>query len=900
MTRTLPVVALALAFGLGFPTAVQAQAAKEEPKKEEAQKDPKVAAYDAAIKDLKRIEGSVVLYQRNKELLLELPEDKLGKLFLVQVALSTGLDAGLMSAGMPVGDTPVDSFKWVRNEGQVWLERPNIANRWDPKDDLSVGAQRTFPEAILGSFRIEQENPQKKLLLVNVTQLFFGDTFHLSEMVMSGLNGPYMLERDKSGVEAVHGYPENTVVQMKLHYASPRGSQGNLLMMLLGLGGESTLEDDRSAPVRVTYDLWYRKDDGYVPRLADPRIGYFTQDFFSIDRFLNEDRRERYINRFHLEKKDPKAKLSEPVKPIVWTIDPSIPEAYRPAIKEGILRWNKAYEDLGYKNAIQVQDVPKDDKNYDHADGRYNVVRMLIGPGAPFAAISLPRTDPITGEILNASITLDGNVIRDLQVEHQRNQASFGTARQKALNVMLRDPQRTETDDYYLFATPEQRAWKQAQATMKKYGWTDHACDYASELGIDAGLDWYAIASVAGPLNKEEYVKRFLADCVSHELGHCLGLRHNFAGSTNLTTAQLADDTLTSKTGLTASVMDYTPPNVQAVLRGKGNFYTTSIGSYDEWAIRYGYSDFGAKTPTGEKYQLARIASESSLPGHAYKTDEDADNWDPYAVRFDLGKDPLVYSDRVLLSLARARDYAIHNLPKPGESYSKRTAIIVNSLLRSFREGRNAARFVGGVVANKNFKGDAGEQPTLAPVTPQIQRQAVSLVTKHFFAPDAFDLPPSVLSSLSQDENSGAWTAPLRDIIGSFQANLLAMLIGASATDKITENSYKNNGYTLDQHYGTIISAIFSEVGQNQNIKPLRRDLQRFAISGLIQQTGAPQGSVNEDVRMITGDMLRRLDKRFVAQLAKPAKLDSMTRIHLRDSHETISRFLNRTAVTSR
>src|SRR6185312_3906940 len=107
----------------------------------------------------------------------------------------------------------------------------------------------------------------------------------------------------------------------------------------------------------------------------------------------------------------------------------------------------------------------------------------------------------------------------------------------------------------------------------------------------EAGLQWYSLAaSSMAPPNKEEYVKQYLADCVSHEMGHCLGLRHNFAGSTNLTISQLADDELTSKVGLSASVMDYTPPNVQAILRGKGNFFMPTIGSYDEWAIKYGYA----------------------------------------------------------------------------------------------------------------------------------------------------------------------------------------------------------------------------------------------------------------------------------------------------------------------
>lgn len=918
MIRSVPVAALAFAFGLGAPTAAFAQAKtpdqvadkapdkladkKDDGKKPDVakEKDPKVAAYDTAVKELKRFEGSMVLYQRGKEILLELPEDKLGKLFLIQAALNTGVDAAFMSPGMPVGDTPVDTFKFERNDQTVMLVRPNINNRWSADDPLALGAQRSFPEATLGTFRIEQENPDKKLLLVNLTSLFYGDVFHLNEMVMTELGGAYQVERDKSGVDAIKAFPENTIVQMKLQYSSARGAQGSSILALLGLGGDNTLEDDRSAPLAVTYNMWYRHDDGYVARASDPRIGYFTNDFFSVDRFLAEDRTERYILRWRLAKRDAKAKMSDPVKPIIFTIDPSIPEVYRPAVKDGVLRWNKAFEELGYKNAIQVQDVPKTEKDYDHADGRYNVIRMIVGPGSPFAAISLPRCDPLTGEILNASITLDGNLIRDLQVEHQRNLASLDTSRQRATEVLLRNKERKVTDDFYLFATPEERQRQAAAEHMNPYGWRQDACDFASEFEAEAAIEWYALAATAAsPPNKEEYVKEFLADCVSHEVGHCLGLRHNFAGSTNLTTKQLADDDLTSKVGLSASVMDYTPPNVQAILKGHGNYYMPTIGTYDEWAIKYGYSDFGAKTPSAERFPLSQIASQSGLPGHAYATDEDADNFNPYAVRFDLGKDPLNYSDKVLFSLTKARDYAIHNLPKPGESYSKRTAIIVSSLVRSFREGRIAARFVGGVVGNKNFKGDASEHPTLDPVTPAIQRQAVILIIHHFFDPKAFDMPAGVLSSLSQDENRPGWTAPLRDILGSFQENLLALLIGGSATDRIAENAYKKNGYALDEHYGMIMGAIFSEVGENQSITPLRRDLQRFAVAGLMQQANAPQGAISEDVRMITSDVLHRLDKRITAQLATPAKLDSMTKIHLGDCHAQISRFLGRNMVTT-
>jgi Met-zincin/Domain of unknown function (DUF5117) len=905
MIRIHPALILSVLIPMAFPVLADGQEPKKDDvKKEDTQKDPKIGAYESAVKDLKKIEGSVNLYRRGKELLLELPEDKLDKILLIQASLSTGLDGGFLSPGMPVGDTPVDAFKLSRNEGTVVLIRPNISNRWTKGDPLAVGAARNFPEATLGTFRIEQEHPIRKLLLVNVTSLFYGDIFHLSEMVSGALGGPYQIERDKSGVDSVAGYPENTIVQMKLLYSNPRGGESNPLAALLGIGSSNTLEDDRSAPLRVTYNLWFRKDNGYRPRQADPRIGYFTQDFFSVDRFLAEDRTEQYINRWNLLKRDPLAKVSAPVRPITFTIDPSIPEIYRQSVKEGVLRWNKAFESAGFKNAIAVQDVPASDTNYDHSDGRYNVIRMIVGPGAPFAAISLPRTDPFTGEILNASISLDANIIRDLQFEHQRNLSSLsaGTTntRKAAMAILQRDPERDVSDDFTVFASAEEKLAARLQKRMQPFGWAKYKCDFSSELAQDGAIEWYAlVASTAGPINKEEYVKRFLADCVSHEVGHCLGLRHNFAGSTNLTTTDLANDDLTSKVGLSASVMDYTPTNVQAILRGKGNYFMPTVGAYDLWAIQYGYEPIDGAN-TGEKYALAKIASQSGLPGHAFETDEDADRSDPYAVRFDLGRDPLNYSEKVLLSLVKAREYAIHNLPKPGESYSKRTAVIVSSIVRSFREGRIAARFVGGIAGAKNFKGDVDERPTLQPISPEIQRQAVSQIVHHFFAPDAFALPSSVFSTLSQAENRPGWTAPLRDIIGAYQSSLLALLIGSSTTDRISENTYKANGYTLDEHYGTIIGAIFNEVGRNQSITPLRRDLQRFALAGLMTEATAPQGAIGEDVRMITSDVLRRLDARLKASNLRSAQLDSTTRVHLRDMQETLDRFRSRNMITTR
>lgn len=923
MKRFLPSLALAAVLGVALTPCVQAQGKKPDPKKQDshAQKpddakkteappeqkvDPKIEEYERAIKDATKLTGAFTLYTRKKEIMLELPEDKLGKLFLVQASFNTGANAEGVQAGDPIGLFGVDAFKWEEHDGELWLVRPNERFRWDPNDPLAVAAQRSFPEAVLSSFRIEATEPQKKLILVNITPLFMGDVFKLNEIVAGGLGGPYMLDREKSGPEKVKSFPEDATVQMQLYFMSARGGEGggNPLAELFGLQIPDQLEDPRSAPIRVTYNMWYRQEDGYVPRLADPRIGYFTQDFYNVDKFLAEDRTERYIMRRNIQKKDPSAAMSDAVKPVVWTVDPSVPPEYRDAVKEGLLRWNKAFEAIGIKNAIQVQDAPKD-PDYDHADGRYNVVRWTMSEDSPYA-VSWLRTDPFTGEILNASITFDANMLAYVLNERENMATPVATMiSRKPMDIVLRDPNRKISDDDYLWATDAEILKKTAEKQMAKAGFGALECELGNGLAANAAFNWDVLRATAPlgglKITKEQYAKAFISDTICHEAGHCLGLRHNFIASTNLSTDQLADDSITSKQGISASVMDYVPVNVMAILKGNGNFYSSTIGAYDLWAIKYGYLPTGAKSPQAETGELDKVADMSGEHGLAFETDEEADTWDPYVATFDEGSDPLNFEAKMIEAALKVRDYAIEDLPHNGQSYSKRTNMILTSIAQEFAQGRDASRFVGGVDADRNFKGDADEHPTLAPVDAKDQRTAIHLIVKNLLSADSFALPESVVMNLSLDPSesiSPNWTAPLRLMISNQQMRLVAKLMSASTTDQVCENQYKwgkaKDAYTIDEHFGLILGAIFSEIGQNKSIDPTRRDLQRFMIDVLTIQAGAPTNTVNGDVRELASDALKRLSSRFGGQLTHSNGLDEMTKVHLRDTKDEIDKFLAR------
>lgn len=868
------------------------------PTQEQPKPDPKIEEYEKAVKDLKKYEGAFTFYIRKKDILLELPESKLGQTFLLQATLNSGAGGGAQ-AGDPLGAFSVDAFRWEKHDEQVWIVRPNLRFRWEPNDPLAVASQRSFPEAVLGGFRIEQTHPAKKLLLVNVTNLFYGDLVRLQEVVNMGVGGQYSLDRDKSGLDSLKSYDRNTIVRMAMYYTMQRsGGPENPFLAMLGMSG-NFLEDSRSAPLKVTYNLWYREPSDYRPRIADPRVGYFTEDFYSVSRFLEPDRTQRYIMRYHLKKKDPSAKLSEPVKPIVWYIDTSVPKAYRDAVRDGILAWNKAFEEIGYQDAIVVKDAPENDADWDHADGRFNVIRWTMSPDAGYA-VALFRTDPFTGEVLNASVTFDANMLFFAQMEQERFAVPASSAIQLAHEALLRHP----TDPLL----PVRSMWgevdpqrESAKARASQLGWRFADCALCRDLKPYLRMTWYAIEAAGLGITKEQYAKQFIRETTMHEVGHCLGLRHNFVASTNLTTAQMADPETVNAMGITASVMDYNPPNVQAIFKSGLPFYSQVIGPYDKWAIRYGYMDVAANTPEGEKFALAQVARQSGVNGHAFMTDEDADSFNPFVVRFDNAKDPLNYSERMIEASTKIRRYAIKNLPKPGEDYEKRTTMILSSYTMLFRQARLASRFVGGIATSRSFKGDIGETATVRPVDPALQWQALRLITRNCLSLQAVDLPESVVMSLSRSYNSGegsSWIAPIRSFLSSQQIMLYATLMSAATLDRVIENQFKwgnkPSAYTLAGHMGAIIAAVFEEVGQNRPISSVRRDLQRFAVNALITQCSAPPGAISDDVRMLGTDALKRLQARIRTQLAKREKLDAITVAHLADMRDGIDRCLKR------
>ena len=876
---------------------------QEEPPKQEQKPDAEVEKYEKAIKEATKYEGAFTIYLRKTDVLLELPEDRFDRLFLAQATLYSGFGPMDGQAGNPLSDGPVDVFKWVKKDDKVLLVRPNTKYRWPAEDPLSLASQRTFPEAILATYRVEAKHPDKKLVLVNVSQFFQGTVFNLPQVVSAGTGGSASPDRELSDVDTIKNFGDTTVVRMSMHFRSQGGGDFDEFLAILGLSAPSHLEDSKSIPFKVTYTLWYRDEHDYVPRIADPRVGYFTQDFFSIARFDKVDRTERYISRFDLRKKDPYAGLSDPVEPIVWYIDPSVPKRYRAGVRAGILAWNTAFEKVGIKDALVVRDAPENDPDWDHADGRHNVVRWVMSEDAAYA-VAWFRIDPLSGRVMNAAVSVDANYPTAMlqEFEFTLRQGDVAARNDLAQRALLR-PGASEPDPMHLLVNGLDARADAVLRNMESNGWNRGRCEYAKELAKSSTMAWTILKANGSKISEDDFMQQFMADLVMHEVGHCLGLRHNFAGSTQLSVNEMLNDEKVRMLGLSASVMDYTPVNTPAVLRGNGVFFNAVPGPYDKWAIEYGYAQTGAKSPEQEKAQLAQIAMRSGEPGHTYLTDEDADGINPLAVRFDLGSNTIDWIKTEIKGNESVRKYAITGLTKPGESYSLRSRLILSSYVRTVRAAMMATRFVGGVEMRRMHKGDVNERPTLAPVDPQVQRQAIKLITESVLMMDSLDLPEDVLTRLNMDPNGpdgGMWNAPLRSIIGGNQIAVLSVLMSAGKLDAIQENDFKTEGrkdrYTVAEHYNRLFAAVFKEIGQNQNVTAMRRDLQRFMVNGLITQAGAPPRAISDDVRAVCSQGLVRLKSRYDAQIKSGKALDETTMVYLKDTSATIGRFLDRVA----
>jgi hypothetical protein len=439
-------------------------------------------------------------------------------------------------------------------------------------------------------------------------------------------------------------------------------------------------------------------------------------------------------------------------------------------------------------------------------------------------------------------------------------------------------------------------------------------CTLMSDMANDAafGLELLAQRGIdpEGP-EADAFVNQWLVMVTAHEVGHTLGLRHNFRASTIRSLSTVHDKTATGAEGLTGSVMDYVPTNLARRGQPQGDYHQTTLGSYDYWAIEYAYKPLAATTPEAERAELRAIAARVADPKLSYGTDEDAGfgfGWmwsaDPLATRFDLGSDPLEYFTHTV-SLARELWSSLETtLQTPGEGYQ----ILRRSFLRGLGQAGasllNASRYIGGVYHYRDHVGDPGNRVPFVPVPAAKQREALTLIRDNLFAPDAFRISPALLNKLTPDRfpdfaNFASFERrpdyPIHQEILALQTAALGRLFHPVIMGRVVDNELRvaspADTLQLSAVFASVRDAIWAETVQAAvTVNSMRRSLQREHLRRMIglvvRDAAAP-----EDARSLARHTLTLMRPRIAAALPKAATVE--TRAHLQESLARIDEALS-------
>jgi len=660
--------------------------------------------------------------------------------------------------GGALSDGSILEFRKFKKD--IGLYKKNTRFIYDQASKISQSKLRNIQEAFIGRFKVEVHEKETSNYLIKVNSLF------LSEMLTAispNIPPEYMeyvdlnvgkIDKSKTFVDKIKNYTKNTTIDVVYGFFNPKPKNSPV----------DAVADKRYTFGKVRHLFVEMPDDNFEPRIADQRVGYFSEkvtDLSSYNYFPAVD----LINKWRLIKKNPNAEISEPINPIIYWVENSTPEEIRPFVIEGIEAWNDAFEKAGFKNAV-IGKIQPDDADWDAGDIQYNVVRWSSSPDPQFSGYGPSIANPKTGELIAADIVQEFNAI--------------------------------------------------------KYG--------------------YRLRKIWGYDEENDPLRQWIASLTMHEVGHTLGLRHNFKASWLYDANDIHDKSITGKAHI-SSVMDYDPINIAPKGVKQGNFFPHGAGFYDIWAIQFGY------TPNLTESARESLLSKSSQPEYKYGTDGDAMGSpgygiDPRAKRYDMSSDPIEYSKQRLAIL----DSKILELPEifgdDGSTYTELRATFGSFLRERGRFFEGVSRLIGGVYSNRIVNGQQGELTPYEAVAYEDQKRAMELITSELLSNDAFIFDPELLKLLQPEKrpaynpNEDANDDPkLHDTVLGMQENILRHILSPSVMLRLSDSSKYGNKYSPVEALEDLRNGIFV----TQEIpNSFKRNLQSSYLDGLI-------GALNND-----------------------------------------------------
>lgn len=759
-----------------------------------------------ALQQRAALVGVRVDADKNK-LYLEIPAAQLNRDLLYQSILATGMgspDVGL-DRGQAGGSAVV---RFERQGKRVMLVRENWSVRAQGGDAAAQRAVReAFPRSVLASFPIESDS--NGVLTVDATGFFLSDTYGVIESLRRSQQGSSRVDAARSwfDVARTRAFPTNTEIHavLTLNVDNP----GFQLRRAAADAGSPVFEIHHSI-------VELPSSDGFRPRPGDPRSGFFGTGFFDFAQGFDGTYRDGFANRWRLVPRDPAAyrrgQLTEPVDPIVYYLDPAIPEPYRAAFREGGMWWSKIFEAAGFRNAFQVRDLPAD---ADPMDARYNMIYWIHRNG-PGPSVGPSFSDPRTGEIIRTVVRMD--------------------------------------------------SWRSL-------------IDY----NVYAGL-----VPTAGPaglnVSAEAFTMARRRQHTAHEIGHTLGLSHNFIAATQDR----------------ASVMDYPVAIITVDARGQldlSRAYAPAPGAWDSLAIRYGYTWY--PDARAEAQGLAAIVQEGLRRGLRFVADQHAgaDGSIPGATRWVEGGTMFDAVERTSAVRKVAIERFDERAIKPGEPMYLLNMRFAHVYLHHRYALEGMIKTVGGMDFRYAMRGD-GQTPTQ--ILPAADQRRALTMALDALEPAALAVPERVMAlippvppggdgSLEWIGSAGGTAFDQISLAGGLATEVVEGLLGRERSARLVLFSARDAAnLSLDEVVRTIVARSWgATTAASPNERALRRTVQRVVLNTLLDR--ASDARALPEVRATMAVHLEAIAQ----QLATDGGASPDDRAHRRQAARDIARYLD-------
>ncbi|HEX9278272.1 MAG TPA: zinc-dependent metalloprotease [Casimicrobiaceae bacterium] len=823
------------------------------------------------VKDAHETPGLFRVWQKDDKVWLEIAPNQFDQPFFFSVNLSRGLGEKFFFSGL-MGESHIVYFHRLGTT-QVQLLARNTNYFAQPNTPQARAVSEAFSDSLLAAAPVvSQPHPERKSILIEANMLLFADIPGANGALERAFRQGYSFDPRNSGIVKTRATPELVAIEVNAHYALSRVAQPPAVPgPMPPTPPPATVPDIRSLFLGFYYNFAKLPDEPMQPRVADDRIGYFMNSRYDFSSDSKLTPRVNYIHRWRLEKKDPAAEMSEPKQPIVFWLDRNIPEKYRQAVIDGVLEWNKPFEKIGFRNAIQAKIQP-DDADWDTLDARHASIRWMTTARPLFGGIGPSQVDPRSGEILDADIGID-----PVRFRNRRFQRVEQIPQPSAIPGFLEHPDKI--------------------CQLQEYAAQE--MNFALDL-----LEARGEIDPDGP-EAEAFVLADVKDIVMHEVGHTLGLRHNFRASMIYSQVQLNDAEFTRANGIAGSVMEYNAVNIALKDERQGSYGMNTLGPYDYWAIEYGYAEI---PPAEESARLQQIAGRSAEPQLAYATDEDSSfAIDPEANQADLGNDPLAFARRRLVLARELWDRWQSRDLKPGESYSVLRRTVTRGLLVVGQSSTTVAKYIGGVSTLRDHAGSA--RAPLTPIVAAKQREALKIIESGLFSADSFRFKPEFMRRLQVDYldrndmygvglSTPGVDYSLTGQVLAIQRSVLDNLMSDAIAQRILDSEVKLDnpkaGFHLSELYEALHRSIWSELRSGQEISPLRRNLQREHLARVANALIRPSLSMPPDARALLRQDARALRDELQVAATRPG-WSKETKAHIAEGLSTLDEALKAT-----